>query len=151
MREGEFVLVVDDDEDARILIAEIARLAGYDSVSVGSFPEAQQALRQRPAAVLLDLVMPDQLCIRVAAYMADEAAGVPGILMSAAEPGEIARMQGKLRALGLHVAATLRKPFWVDDLLEAMSQALPNASSAHGLVDDDHGAMESQSVVGVVL
>lgn len=148
---GDFVLVVDDDDDARILIAEIARLAGFESVSVGNFPQAQQALSQRPAAVLLDLVMPDQLCVRVAAYMADQAEQVPSILMSAAEPDEILSMQRKLHALGLRVAATLRKPFWVDGLLEAMALALPHASPAAGLVDDDQCAMERETVLGELL
>lgn len=140
--EGDFVLVVDDDEDARILIAEIARLAGYRAVCVGSFLDAQSALREQPAAVLLDMIMPDQLCIRVAAFMADEAPQLPTVLMSASQPDAIAAMRRKLAALGINIAAVLLKPFWVDGLLEAMAAALPHASPEASFADGDENASD---------
>ncbi len=130
------ILIIDDDPDARLLVSEIAHLAGFDAASAGSFLEAQHVLRMGVAAVLLDLVMPDQLCIRIAAYMADESTGTPVILMSGAPSDEVARMRHKLAALGLSVVATLAKPFWIDALLEAMAQAIPHASGAIGLQDE---------------
>lgn len=138
--EGDFVLVVDDDEDARILIAEIARLAGYRAVCVGNFLDAQSALREQPAAVLLDMIMPDQLCIRVAAFMADEAPQLPTVLMSASPPDAIATMRRKLAALGINITAVLLKPFWVDGLLEAMAATLPHASPEASFADADENA-----------
>lgn len=142
--DGGFVLVVDDDDDARILIAEIARLAGYKAVCVGSFLEAQSALRAQPAAVLLDMVMPDQLCIRVAAFMADEAPQLPTVLMSGSSADAIAAMRRKLAALGTNITAVLLKPFWVDELLEAMAATLPNASPETSFADADESGSEWQ-------
>jgi len=132
------ILIVDDDEDARLLIGEIARLAGYEPLAVGEFPNAREALRFGVATVLLDIVMPEQLCVRIAAYMVEEASNVPVVLMSGAEPESVDNMRRKLAALGLNVVATLRKPFWVDELLEAMATAIPHATSSIALMGDEY-------------
>jgi DNA-binding NtrC family response regulator len=131
------ILIVDDDEDARLLVGEIARLAGYESRAVGNFPEARKALAEGAATVLLDIVMPDQLCVRIAAFMAEEANAVPVILMSGAAPESVESMRRKLAALGLNVVATLRKPFWVDELLEAMAAAIPHAPDSIALASEE--------------
>jgi DNA-binding NtrC family response regulator len=131
------IVIIDDDEDTRLLVGEIARLSGYESIAAGSFPEARAALGADTAAVLLDIVMPDQLCVRVAAFMAEEADRIPVVLMSGASDASVEDMRRKLAALGLNVAATLRKPFWVDELLAAMSSAIPHASDAVALRGDD--------------
>lgn len=131
------ILIVDDDEDARLLVGEIARLAGYEPLAVGEFPDAREALRRGAATVLLDIVMPDQLCVRIAAYMAEEASSVPVVLMSGAAPESVESMRRKLAALGLNVVATLRKPFWVDELLEAMATAIPHAVNSVALMVDE--------------
>lgn len=132
-----FVVVVDDDEDTRLLVAEIARIAGYSCVSCGNFPQAKEAISAGPAAVLLDIVMPDQLCIRVAAFIADEFPSLPVVLMSVASAADMERTSHKLRALGVKIAALLPKPFWVDQLLEAMATVLPNVSPDSGLLDTE--------------
>ena len=131
------ILIVDDDEDARLLVGEIARLAGYESNAVGNFPEARRALADGVATVLLDIVMPDQLCVRIAAYMTEEASAVPVIVMSGATSESVDSMRRKLAALGLNVVATLRKPFWVDELLEAMAAAIPHAPDSIALSNDE--------------
>jgi CheY-like chemotaxis protein len=136
-----FVLIVDDDEDARLLITEIARIAGYASATAQNFVEAKALLDKRPSAVLLDMIMPDQLCIRIAAYMADEMPKTPIVLMSASDEATRKRMAHNMSALGLRVAATLHKPFWVDGLLEAMAEALPNESASIG-IEDSRGVDE---------
>ncbi len=54
------ILVVDDDPDARDLMARAARDAGCRPVLVSSAREAQQALETtHPGLILLDLMMPD--------------------------------------------------------------------------------------------
>jgi DNA-binding NtrC family response regulator len=130
-------VIIDDDEDTRLLVGEIARLSGYEPIAAGTFPEARAALGPETAAVLLDIVMPDQLCVRVAAFMTEEAARIPVVLMSGASDASVEDMRRKLAALGLNVAATLRKPFWVDALLAALSSAIPHASDSVALRGDD--------------
>lgn len=131
------IVIIDDDEDTRLLVGEIARLSGFQPIAAGSFPEARAALGPQTAAVLLDIVMPDQLCVRIGAYMIEETRDIPVVLMSAAPDASIEDMRRKLAALGLKVAATLRKPFWIDELLAAMSSAIPHASSSVALRVDD--------------
>jgi CheY-like chemotaxis protein len=53
------VLVVDDDDAIREVIAEVLRDEGYDVASAGNGLQALDALRQNPPdLVLLDLMMP---------------------------------------------------------------------------------------------
>ncbi|MEO8052131.1 MAG: response regulator, partial [Acidobacteriota bacterium] len=53
------VLVVDDDTETRYLLAEILNTEGYVSLLATSGKEAFDMLaRVRPAAILLDLLMP---------------------------------------------------------------------------------------------
>lgn len=137
----DFVLIVDDDEDARLLITEIARIAGYASATAQNFVESKALLDRRPSAVLLDMIMPDQLCIRIAAYMSEVMPKTPIILMSASDDITRERMAQNMKALGLRVAATIHKPFWVDGLLEALADALPNEAATVG-ISDDNGADE---------
>lgn len=123
------LLIVDDDEDTRLLVTEIARLAGFEPIAVSSFLEARAELQEGVSAVLLDIVMPDQLCIRLGAYMSEEFSTVPVILMSAGTEDFIDKSRRQLEVVGLRVTSTLIKPFWVDRLLEALSGALSTTDS----------------------
>lgn len=55
------VLVVDDDDDIRLLVAELLRLNGYEVVTASSGVQALAMLRAgtRPDLVLLDVQMPE--------------------------------------------------------------------------------------------
>lgn len=54
------VLIVDDEPEAVQMMTEVLASAGYDPVAAGGGREALEILmRQRPAAILLDLMMPD--------------------------------------------------------------------------------------------
>ena len=53
------VLIVDDDEDAREILADLVRHAGYTAVTARDGVEAIDVLgRMRPELILLDVVMP---------------------------------------------------------------------------------------------
>jgi CheY-like chemotaxis protein len=56
------VLLVDDEEVFRELIARQLRAHGYPTVTVGTGADAERVLRDglRPSVVLLDLNLPDQ-------------------------------------------------------------------------------------------
>jgi DNA-binding response OmpR family regulator len=55
------VLVVDDDDDIRLLVAELLRLTGYEVLPAASGVEALAVLAAgvRPDLVLLDVQMPE--------------------------------------------------------------------------------------------
>lgn len=135
------LLIVDDDEDTRLIVREIARLAGFEPIAVSTFPDARAALQDGVSAVLLDIVMPDQLCIRLGAFMSEEYTRTPVILMSAGSESLIDKSRRQLQAIGLTVTGALLKPFWVDGLLEALSGALsvmpaPGASEPEALLTE---------------
>jgi len=133
------LLIVDDDEDTLLIVTEIARLAGFEPVAASSFTEARDALKHGVNAVLLDIVMPDQLCIRLSAYMSEECPGTPVILMSAGTEAFIDKNRRQLEAVGLTVTGALIKPFWVDGLLETLSHTLS--------VPRESGAPEPEALV----
>lgn len=127
------VLIVDDDEDTLLIVTEIARVAGYEPVAASNFPQARDALRLGVGAVLLDIVMPEQLCVRLSAYMAEDHRDTPLILMSAGTADFVRTTANQLQAIGVKVAGTLLKPFWVDGLLEVLSRATSDPVSGDGL------------------
>ncbi len=66
-----FVLIVDDDESARVVLSEILLEAGLDVVVASDGAEALDRLREHPSprVVLLDLLMPRVGGWRVLAVM----------------------------------------------------------------------------------
>lgn len=56
---GEKILVVDDDRDAREFLSAVLSMSGFEPITAQNGEEAlETARRERPATVLLDLMMP---------------------------------------------------------------------------------------------
>jgi signal transduction histidine kinase/DNA-binding response OmpR family regulator len=54
------ILIVDDEPDARVLVRTALDATGYDSIEASNGQEALDAIaRQRPALIVLDLMMPE--------------------------------------------------------------------------------------------
>lgn len=117
------LLIVDDDEDTLLIVTEIARVAGYEPITASNFPQARDALSLGVRAVLLDIVMPEQLCLRLSAYLAEAHPETPLILMSAGTQDFVRSTEHQLQTIGVKVAGVLLKPFWVDGLLAVLSHA----------------------------
>ena len=106
------VLVVDDDEDLREMMATLLRDVGY---SVDTAEDGAQALAQmrecRPCVVLLDLMMPNVDGWQVMQEMASdpELARVPVCIVSA-----------QSKSAPVHAARVLPKPVTRDALLHAI-------------------------------
>ena len=103
------ILVVDDSEDSRRLIALIFRKAGYEVVEAISGEEAlEKVVALAPDLILLDILMPGIDGFEVCRQLkADEATGeIPVIFMSALEEA-----RDKIRGLELGGADYITKPF----------------------------------------
>jgi CheY-like chemotaxis protein len=113
------VLIVDDDEDIREMIALHLGRAGYVSAQAASGQEALAWLRggMRPILILLDVMMPRmngrQFC---AALAAEPALGAPPVVIISGD----AQVERKARDVG--AVGQLRKPFDAIDLLEAVAR-----------------------------
>lgn len=121
------ILVVDDDVDQVEALTFRLRQQGYRVVSaLTGTAGLQQAQRECPDLVLLDLGLPDQEGLEVCAKLADdpETCGTPVIVISGQERPNIVR---QTRAAGCEFY--VRKPYDPNALLTLIQAALDEAAS----------------------
>ncbi len=106
------VLIVEDDEDLREMMAQMLTLEGFQAVAVANGREALAYLHEseRPDVILLDLMMPvmDGWEFRRQQQADPALAPVPVIVLSALD---------QVRATSLEAEAFLKKPLDFDRLL----------------------------------
>ncbi len=109
------VLVVEDDESIRSLICYVLEEHYRVVVAVSAREALEVARRERPAAITLDLMLPDAHGVRVLTELKADptTADIPVLITSAYTGG----MPLKHRGLA---AAVLHKPFAPLDLLEVL-------------------------------
>ena len=117
------VLVIEDDNDIRRLITESLRGAGLDVVAAVDASQAlRTALARKPAAVVLDIGLPDYDGTQFVARWRErrpDANDVPIVIVSGrADRREIASLLGAAYVCG--------KPFVVDELVEQVERAVLN-------------------------
>jgi CheY-like chemotaxis protein len=130
--EEPLILVVDDDATVRELVARHLERAGFAVVAARGGQEGLRLVRElRPAAVTLDIMMPDLDGWTVlAAIKGDPAlASIPVVLMSIIEE--------KNRGYALGAADYLVKPVDRTKLVEALTSICGPAAGRALLVDDD--------------
>lgn len=119
------VLVVDDDEDLRSLVALMVDTAGLPVEEAANGVEALEAVRRRrPAVILLDMRMPvmDGWAFCAALRALDGAPPPIVVLTAAPDPA--------LRAAEVHADAWLAKPFAYDDLVRILRRFTDGAAAA---------------------
>jgi len=117
------VLVIEDDNDTRRLITDALRNAGLDVVAAVDAGQAlRTALARKPAAVVLDIGLPDFDGTQFVARWRErrpDASDVPIVIVSGrADRREIASLLGAAYVCG--------KPFIVDDLVDQVERAVLN-------------------------
>jgi twitching motility two-component system response regulator PilH len=128
------VLVIDDQTDYLELL-EIG-LSGKYSVLVAQngFDGYGLACRERPDAIVIDLMMPtvDGWTIVRKMRVNPELADIPVIVVSAVDRNTLKRT-----AAHFQVAAVLQKPCSADDVSAALSAVLEGAGPRHAKAIDD--------------
>ena len=112
------VLVVEDDPDLNEMLGAYVRLAGFTYRPALDGGTALRELRsQRPALVLLDLMLPDIDGFEVCRRLRDDAAtrDVPVVIVSAVHEADARR-----RAAEMNVREFLVRPFGPDALITAL-------------------------------
>ena len=117
------VLVIEDDNDIRRLITECLTNAGLDVVAAVDAAHAlRTALARTPAAVVLDLGLPDQDGAQFVARWRErrpDASDVPILVVSGrTDRREVAGLLGAAYVCG--------KPFQVDELVGEVERAVLN-------------------------
>src|SRR5262245_10593331 len=112
------ILIIDDDTMILDMIADLLNCEGYSitASNKGSVALAR-ALAERPALILLDLMMPEMTGWQVVAALnaSQRTRSIPVILLSA-------RRDLAATAAELGAAAFLEKPFELDALLDLIKQ-----------------------------
>jgi DNA-binding response OmpR family regulator len=116
--QGPRVLVVEDDPDLRQLVADVLADAGYDVQTMDNGRDVLVRLgsrKERPALLLLDLMMPDVSGWDVLEALQGQRRPAPAIVVLSAVPDA---------AMPLPHVRWVRKPFDAESLLAAVKAAL---------------------------
>ena len=144
---GERVLVVDDEPDIAALVAYHLARTGYRVVTAATGGDALAAARrERPALVVLDLMLPDRSGFDVLERLrADEATRGVAVLMLTARGGEPDRIRG----LSLGADDYLAKPFSPQELVLRVGAILRRAAAAPPADAAEDGAAGPGDVLAV--
>jgi DNA-binding response OmpR family regulator len=118
------ILIVDDDPSIRDVVSDILEMSDYRVKTACNGAEALDDIRDdRPAAVLLDLMMPVMNGWEfLRKYRCEEpVAQVPVVIMSAARDASV-------MACELGAQAFLSKPFEIETILAVVGQVASEAS-----------------------
>ncbi len=113
------LLLVEDDDDLRLTVAEVLRDHGVEVVEASNGVEALDWMHahEKPAAIVLDLMMPkmDGMQFRAAQLEDPDLRDIPVVFMTASTVG-----QHVLDAAG--AAAVLRKPVTIEELFTVLGR-----------------------------
>jgi len=119
------ILVVDDDDPVRVMLARLLRTQGYDVRQAANAAEARTILDDgSPDLVISDIVMPGESGIELRRGILDRWPGLPVVLISgysAEGPAEFAARTPD--------TIFVQKPFAADQFLALVQQTLAGASS----------------------
>lgn len=117
------ILVIDDDDAMRRMIARVLAQAGHRVLAVGNGREGLEAFRAHsPDLVITDIVMPEKEGIETMRELRRDSPATPVLVISGAHP-----TQGGLylrMALTLGATAVLAKPFRADQLAATVRDVL---------------------------
>ncbi len=114
------ILVIDDDEGVRKLCIESLETRGYRAVGAASVGDGLRAFGQvRPAAVLLDLKLPDGTGIDVLRELQRQAPGTPVVVISG-----LGGVHEAVEAMRVGAADYIEKPLSRQRLLEVVERLI---------------------------
>lgn len=137
------VLVIDDEPAVCELIETVAESVGFGTTSANSRVEIEDALHGRFDVVVLDLSLGDIDGIEIMGRLATIRKGLPVILVSGADEVLLASARRIAEMQKLRVVATLAKPFGIDALATALTEAnrlaqqMIDPTGPSLLIDDD--------------
>lgn len=119
------VMVVDDEQDTAEMMAEMARLSGFQAILITRGNSAIQMItKERPDVVVMDVMMPDVSGLDVLRFMRRDPRlkHIPVILISARD-----RIEDVQAGMEAGASSYLIKPVAFSDFQGALKQALAPA------------------------
>ncbi len=114
------ILVVDDDDPVRVMIARLLRNQGYTVLQATRAAEARTVFEtQRPDVVISDIVMPGESGIELRRAIATQHPGLPFILISGFSAEGPAEFAARTPATWF-----VQKPFDVEDFLALVEEVM---------------------------
>ncbi|MGH6881674.1 MAG: EAL domain-containing protein, partial [Hypericibacter sp.] len=127
------VVVLDDEPMIRQLVAEVAQSSGWETFDTGDPGMFEAEIRkQPPAAVVLDLVMPNVDGIEVLRELAALLTGIPILILSGMDGRLLETAMQLGQARGLTMAGCIQKPFRA----EALRLLLQKVAAGHGEISE---------------
>lgn len=124
--EHKSILVVDDEENARIGLSKLLRQEGYDVVSVANGLDALQHLAQQPVdLVITDIRMPEMDGMRFLRELCERYPATQVIMMTA-----YGGVESYLEAMNLGAFEYLNKPVRLDELKSVMRKIFSTKTPA---------------------
>lgn len=126
------VLIVDDEDIARLSLAEILRLEGYTIKAVGSGEAAVEILKSEPFDVMvLDLKMPGMGGIDVLKVLVDTILDLKVIVLTAH-----GSMDSAIEALRFRVHDYLLKPVMPEQIVKSIEAAISRSGEERDLPEN---------------
>jgi CheY-like chemotaxis protein len=126
MADAASILLVDDNDDARVTVARVLEMAGYGVVQAANARAATALLKERmPDLVITDIFMPEGDGFEMLSELREREPAIPVIAIS----GGGARQGQDVLATASRLGArkVLHKPFARRQLLDAITEALGSA------------------------
>lgn len=119
------ILIIDDDEQIRVLLQQMMEWAGYDVRVAENGRIAMQMQSEQPAdLVITDLIMPEQEGLETISWLKKEHDGVKIIAISGG--GRIGPEAYLPAALELGADKVFSKPFDVQEIVASVNELLDN-------------------------
>jgi DNA-binding response OmpR family regulator len=119
-RQPPFVLLVEDDEQLRHILARNLQATGYMVLQAANFREAADKITIKLQLMILDINLPDATGWDVADWLEEFTTPVPIIVISGLtpDPKKLQHFEPK---------AFLAKPFAIEELLDLAQQYAPTS------------------------
>jgi two-component system, OmpR family, response regulator len=125
---GEHLLIVDDEENLRSMLAAALQHHGFEVSTAANGRQALEAIpKDRPDLVLLDVMMPDLDGFEVCRRLRRDGDRTPVLFLTARDSTE-----DKVRGLTLGGDDYLQKPFSLDELIARAHAVLRRTSDRSG-------------------
>lgn len=117
------ILIIDDDEQIRLILQQIMEWAGYEVTLAENGKVAMEVQRKTPAdLVITDLIMPEQEGLETISQLKQECPELKIIAVSGG--GRIGPDAYLPAALELGADRVFSKPFEIESVLEAVKELL---------------------------